>query len=391
MKKILIIIGGLSILLILLGVWLYMLLFNQPHQAGGDLFADFNLFGNQDSVPVPPPEPETDSQVNVNAGKLRQLTTRPVIGFTEVYSTTTNAHFVTYAEAGTGHLYQIDLQSGQEERISNTTIPNASQAVLSPDGNAAAMRSGFTANSSVVYGVRNDFGGLDNQPLAGSVIDMAFSNTGNLLYSELTASGLRAQQLDKVDQVVSTLFELPFRAVEILWSRDDTTPHYVYTKPNTKLRSYVYEVDNGQLMRKPIVGVGITASANANFIVYNQLLGTEHQGFAYDKEFGTQVSTPIIPIASKCAFASPTGSLMYCGYDITVYDYEFPDSWHKGLHNFSDRIWEVDVRAGFASQLVNPLEVAGREIDVTNMTVSENTRMLYFINKHNQTLWSYER
>lgn len=393
MNKLFIIIGAISILLILLGVWLYMLLFNQPSQDTNDLFANFNFFGDQADTPIPLPDPEqdTDPQVNVGASTLRQLTTRPVIGFTEVFATSTEPVYITYAEAGTGHLYQINMEDGEEERISNTTIPNASVAALSPDSEAVAIRSGFNVGSSVVYGTLNGSGGLDNRPLAVNVYDFTFANDGTLLYSESTATGLRARALTPASQTSITLFELPFRAAEIVWSRDDSSPHHVYTKPNTALRSHLYQVVNEQLIRQPITGTGITASANDNFIVYNQLFTTEHVGFVYDKVLNTRSEVPIVPVAEKCAFANTTSHLLYCGYDITIYDNNFPESWYKGTISLSDRIWEIDVRNGAATQLTNPLQVAGREIDIIDMTASADTPMLYFINKHDQTLWSYER
>ena len=393
MKKILLITIPLIVILILIGIWAYMLLYNEPGQTNTDIFSNFNFFGDQATTPIDRPEPETDNepQVNVGASPLRQLTTRPVIGFTEVFATTSQPHFVTYAEAGTGHIYQINMGSGEEVRISNTTIPNASHAVFSADGQAVAMRSGFNTNSEVIYGTLNNDGGLDNRTLSNGISNLSFTTDGNLLYSEVTASGLRARKLDATTQSISTVFELPFREVTIIWGREPNSSHHVYTKPSANLRSYLYRIDDDNPLRQPISGTGITASANENFIVYHELLSTEHIGFVYDKVLNTQVETPIVPIADKCAFSNSTSGLLYCGYDFTIYDYEFPDSWHKGTISFSDRIWEIDLRNGSAEQLSNPKQTTGREIDIIDMTASANTRMLYFINKNDQTLWSYER
>jgi len=392
MKKIIIISGASILLLVLSGIWVYMLLINEPDQ-NGSMFADFNFFAEQDTTPFEIPEPtdEAATRVNVGATQLRQLTTRPVIGFTEVFATTSVPYQVVYAEAGTGHLYQINMETGEEKRISNTTIPNASQAEIASDGKTVVMRSGFTANNNVILGTLNEVGGLDNQTLPFPIADMVFSTTGNLLYTEPTENGLRARQLQVTDQVTNTLFEIPFRDAEIIWSLDGVAPHYVYSKPSAKLQGYMYAIENNRLQRLPIAGPGITAVANARFVNYSQLFTTEHIGLTFNTSTRETTGTPIVTIPEKCAYQDSTSSILYCGHEIAIYDFEFPDSWYKGIKSFSDRLWAIDLEEGSAQQLANPVQISGREIDMTHMTASANTDMLYFINKHDNTLWSYER
>jgi hypothetical protein len=81
---------------------------------------------------------------------------------------------------------------------------------------------------------------------------------------------------------------------------------------------------------------------------------------------------------------------MYCGYELTDYSYNYPDDWYRGTRSFNDRIWQLNLTTGSASQLVSPEKETGRQIDITNMNTGLDGKMLYFTNKNDNTLWLYE-
>src|SRR3989344_796590 len=93
MNKKFFIIGGLAVILLLLGVWVYLLVYGAPATTD-DIFANLGTEGEvtEGDIVVPPAVIEESPVVNVDAGRLRQLTTGPVAGFREVQlSTTTTA------------------------------------------------------------------------------------------------------------------------------------------------------------------------------------------------------------------------------------------------------------------------------------------------------------
>ena len=69
---------------------------------------------------------------------------------------------------------------------------------------------------------------------------------------------------------------------------------------------------------------------------------------------------------------------------------EFPDNWYKGLISFSDKLYKIDLEKSLAAQLVSPEQETGRELDVIDMNISQEGKVLYFINKNDNTLWMYE-
>jgi hypothetical protein len=90
-------------------------------------------------------------------------------------------------------------------------------------------------------------------------------------------------------------------------------------------------------------------------------------------------------------FLDANSATLYCGYDLgSSYTYEFPDNWFRGDVAFNDRIWKIDLAKLTATQIVNPLAVAGQEIDIINMSINTIGTQLYFLNKHDNSLWTYE-
>ena len=139
-KQVFIIIGSV-IVLILLAVWVYLLFFGTADTAD-DVFANLGLNGEEDTtIVVAPIVEEEQPLVNMERPKLRQLTTKPVAGFNEVQHTASSTPVLYYAEMGTGHIYTINLQSGEEVRISGTTIAQANEALFSHDGATVAIAS----------------------------------------------------------------------------------------------------------------------------------------------------------------------------------------------------------------------------------------------------------
>lgn len=392
MKRSTIIITSSVVVIILLAVWVYLLLFNTPGEAG-ERFANFTLFGDREVAILPPEEelflPPPEPTVNVAASPLRQLTTRPVVGFVAIQQSSTTPEHVLYVEAGTGHIYRIDLESGEEIRVSNVTIPQASKAAFSPDASYVAIRSGFSNQNDVAFGSLDDTSTLSSQVLPGVIRDFAFSSRNELLFTEANQSNLTARALQPETRTTRTLFTVPFSAGTVQWSPDPSFAHHLYVSPASSLMGYFYTVQNGSIAREPIMSRGLMAIANSRFIAYNQLTERQHDSLFFDRVSREVSPSPIMTIPEKCTFTTATSSILYCGYQITEYFYTFPDDWHKGTRSFTDSIWEVDLETGSASQLINPLQVTGREIDIIHMTLAPNGDTLFFTNKNDRTLWMF--
>ena len=392
MKKTTFILLGIAAIVLLFIVWVYLLIYGTPAKVD-EFFTDFSLFGSSENIDVTPTTdtpPETAPVVDVIKDKLRQLTTRPVIGFHEFKIEEPEVRFMSYAEAGTGHIYQINLETGEETRLSNTTVPNAELAVFSPNGAYVVIRSGFGSGSDVILLELVPEGSGTIVPLTPPIVEFTFSDENELLYTETTRIGTEGKAMNLQTKISRALFTVPFQAVTMIWSTSSTTPHYAYPKAAARLYGYLYAIKNGTIVRLPASGGGLVAEVNSKYAAYTKLEGTEPASYLYDSTTQKTSPSPILIEPSKCVFSPLDLNTLYCGHELTTYSYDFPDDWYRGTRSFSDRIWQVDLGVKSATQIVSPPQVAGRDIDLINMNIASDAKMLYFMNKNDNTLWLYE-
>ena len=392
MKKTYLIIGGVTAILLLVAIWVYLLIYGTPKPVE-QFFTDFTFSGTSDNTLLEPLlPPETEAQVDVNDSQLRQLTTRPVIGMGEFTNGegVSKITYIRYAEAGTGHIFSINSITGEETRISNATIAGASRAVFSPNGQYAAIASGYTNQNTITLVTLKTDSTATTKLLSQKMIDFNFSANNELRYTEYSRSGQTGRTLNPETLVGSTLFTIPFQSATVVWSSEINTPNYVYPKTSSQLSGYLYSLQNGTIARKNISGTGLAVEINRDFYVTTSHIGNLPSSYVASVNNQKITSLPIIIEPSKCTFSKLETNILYCGHEQISFTNEFPDNWYKGLVSFSDKIWQINVEKGSATQLVNPENEAGRKVDIINMIIGNNDAVLYFMNKIDNTLWMYE-
>lgn len=392
MKQSTFIVLGALVILVLIGAWVYLLFFGTPKDAG-QIFTDLGLGGEEDSGVVVPPEPVVEEPVvNMDRPRLRQLTTKPVIGFTEVQATSTDPVVIYYAEAGTGHVYTIRLDSGEENRISNTTIAEASEASFSPDGNAVAVRAkNDTRTSSLTVGTFDTSAhNLKTIPFTPQVVDFKLQSSSTLLYTSRESSGLTAKEYDLTKGTASNLFTVPFFEARIAWGTSSRATHYVVPKPSYLLEGYLYRVMGGTMSRLPVAGYGLTSFSAGNFTLYTTTRDAEPKSSIYNHGTGETAPLSIAILPEKCTASAKQTDIVWCAHELKQIEFGFPDTWYRGEDSFKDSLWRIDPVLGGAELVVDTFTASGREIDITNLTVGQSETALYFINKNDNTLWMYE-
>lgn len=389
-KPIFLIIGGI-IVVVLLAVWAYLFMFGTPKSAE-DVFSDLGLQGSQDEGGFLPPivAEEEAPVVNMERPKLRQLTTKNVAGFREVSLSTTTPALVYYVEMGTGHIFSIDLESGEEKRVSGTTIPKTYQANFSPDGEYVAIASlGNSKSMDLVLGRLGTSSEMTMTNFSKSVQEFNIGDSDELLYTELEGNGLAASTYNLSSGRTTALFSVPFREATVEWGSVATSTHYVFPKATYALEGFLFEAKDGELSRLPLSGFGFLAKGNEDMIVYNQSIKQVVSSFVYDKEakVSRPLTAPVIP--EKCLLLAQ-GFEFVCPFENTVLPYEFPDEWYKGSLSFKDSLWLLNGENMTGELLVDTFAESGRELDIIDLAVPQAGGTLYFINKNDNTLWMYE-
>jgi hypothetical protein len=374
---------GIILIVILIAVWMFLLFASDEQKT--DIYNRFGISGSPEEGIF---EEVIDAIIPDVFQKqyLRQLTTKRVIGYTEV--ATASSTLVYFVEGGTGHVYTIDpMIEGSENRVSNVTIPMATQAVISADGAYIAIHSGNQTESALTILTRN--GQLyDTYNLEEPVRDFTISTNGDLLYTTTGGSGLSGNAFDIATKTTRPLFEIPFREATIVWGNTPKGPHYVYPKTSRYLEGYLYVVKDGEFSRLPASGFGLTATADGERILHSSLKNGAYTTSLLDEAKLTSLELPSPFIPEKCTFGSEK---IFCALsETTSMDYGFPDNWYRGETSFIDSIWEISNDTTWAALVVDTLKESGREIDATNLATGSTDALLYFINKNDHALWVYE-
>jgi hypothetical protein len=392
MKRSAFIIIGVVLVLVLIAIWIYVLFVGSPENGG--TFADFNFGDTSDPTYIPPEDDPVMDQpvVDVTAPeRLRQLTTDPTIGYQEVRMSTSSDTLVYYAEAGTGHVYSINLTTGEERRISGTTIPTSQAAAFTPDGRYVMIQSGQGANSSLEVA---ELDGSDTNPTFTTIDEQVVSFNGvvgdEFLYAVRTVNSTIGKRYNPETNTSEDLFTVPFREAIIVWAETVDGAHYVYPKATSRLEGFLFEVVDGQLERLPIDGYGLSAVGNDGYIVYSRLVDSEYKTFTYEKGTGLTTEASLVQIPEKCTVSIDSDSIL-CANTLTDYDRNMPDTWYMGEVGFTDGIWEVYPNTQSATLLIESFSETGRELDMMGLNLSPDEANLYFLNKNDRTLWLFER
>jgi len=393
MKKQVLVATGLFILVGVCALWIYLLVFGVPKDTN-DIFADFGfpVARNDGQAGDTLANQENSSTVAVsNAEKLSQLTLRPVAGWqTLTISSTTEA--VVYAEQGTGHIYEININTGAEERIDGTTVPGTKSTIFSPDGKTVVFISDTEGKNRVYVrsiNTSSEDAGYISTELPPNASNVSFSGTKTLNYTLADADGSAGYEYNLTNNSQTVIFNVPFKEIAVIWSSDGT---YLYNKPAPDLRGSLYKLNGNKL-------ASLTDSAY-NLVATKQDLGSI---FAYTKADifadklvgyalvnGEETELPLIVVPEKCTFSNKELYQMWCALPVkNDYERDSLTNWYKGTEKNEDLIWNYDIAGGSATLLDDLTEISGRNIDVDNITTNASEDKLYFRNKNDNTLWLY--
>ncbi len=391
-KKVLIIIGSIIITILLL-VWVYLLVFGTPKNVS-EVFTDFSKnSGEIETVEEAKDTPENQTTVDTTGSKLKQLTTKPIAGFNEITSTTTNSKFVYYAEMGTGHIYAINLNTGEEKRLSGTTVTGVNTAAISAKGDYVVLGNrGNDKSIMVTVGkISTSTNEIITKELSTTVDDLTITINGNdLLYTTKDVSSLSGHAYNFKTGTDKTIFTVPFHEAIIQWGKKAEDTHYLYPKPTYLLEGYLYQIKNGKMSRLPVSGHGLTALANEEIVAYTVSKNGERKNYVFDRK--TKTTSPLAPsiLPEKCIIAV-SGYKLICAWEGGVESpIESPDKWYQGVTKYKDSLWNIYGDDSTINLITDTLKDSGREIDIINLMIGNEDRAMYFINKNDNTLWMYE-
>lgn len=384
MKRALFIITGSSILVVIFLTWLYLLLFGTPAEVR-EVFTNFNLPGESTTpIPVAVNDEPPARQVNVS-GSLVQLTTRPVAGFIHISSTSTDDR-LRYAEQGTGHIYEINLSSGTETRISGTTVGQTVGAHFKESGEMVVLLAETAEKTTVgLYRIGSTASKVSDLP--DNSASFYFTGESSINYTLAEADKTTAYSMDWEDVSTDELWSVPLTDIRTIWTSGQT---FITNKTAPYLSGGVYGIVSGKLSQiiPPQPALSAIIDGSGRHILYSAFDREYNQVVSrtLDRQTGEAAIASMSAIPEKCVFMR---NEIWCAssFELTAGDREALSAWYRGEFVSSDSLWKQSLTASSAQHVESLSKTAGFDIDITNMTVFGDSEGFLFTNKTNNTLW----
>lgn len=401
-KKNILIISSLILGFVFVGLVVYLLSTNSTDTSNGGLsvFRKFLPFGGDTVVAndgennnTETPNQETPVNPENFNQPLRKLSSEPVAGAgtLDIKAGTV----VRYMEKATGHIYEVELFSPKNGRISNTTIPLIYDAIWGNKNNSLVARYLSSDDTQVesYYLTLNNSSSTENTlkgvALPKNIEDVS-SFGGNFFYLIQNTNS-------------STGYMSDFNGKnKIIWNSDikELTTQFVNskivalnTKPAQKIPGYLYFIDTTTGQNRRILGdiAGLTTLSDPlgeKVVLLSQNDSVRFMFYTIKTKAYVDLSPITFP--EKCVWSKKDTNIIYCAVPKDYIAGNSLISWYKGLISYSDDIWRYDVKNNIATIVEDLSKASSIDIDVIKPQLSENEQYLVFVNKKDDSLWSLD-
>jgi len=406
MSKKIIIITSVFLSLILLGLVGYYLL--SPNDSGTPNsvvsgFRSFFTFGGDDTSSTStttPVQNETDlkqaEELQLNfTQKLRKLSSESVSGAgTADFKAGTVVHYI---EKATGHIFEVELFSPKQIRISNTTIPVVIDGIWGNKNNSLIARYLKDDNKTVdTYSLtlKNLSTTTENTitgtPFPTNISDVSIFGT-NVFYLEQSETFSTGYISNFDGTKKKQVWNSPIKELNSQFVNDKTVA--LTTKPNPNLPGFLYLVDTGNGVVKNVLRniAGLSTLVNGDA---TQILYLTQESFillsVFNQKDKSSKNVDFTTFPEKCVWSNKDKSVVYCA---VPKEHLVPNSlinWYKGFISFSDDIHKYNTKDGTYSIVGELFKESAENIDVIKPILSENEQYIVFMNKKDNSLWSLD-
>lgn len=394
----------LSLLIVgIIGYYLYLKNVNSDNPTTSpNIFSGFFPFGGDDNnntdqnTDNTPTEETPTENSNDYVKKLRKITSEPVAG-AGILSIKAG-DVVRYIEKATGHIYEVELFSPRQGRISNTTIPQVYDSLFG-NGN----------NSLIARYLKDDDRTIETYSLNIKQTSTTTENTisGILISNKVTDVSVFGNSIfytEKLDtSSVGYIANFAITSKKQIWNSPikDILSQYpnaktvtITTKPDENSLGYLYFIDTGtgsfRKVLNDIYGLSTYTSPDASRVMYLNQGGGGVGLYVFDvKNEQTQNITPAT-FPEKCTWSKTDINIVYCAVPSDSLSSGSLNLWYKGLVQYEDTIWKYNLKDNTSNILFGFNSETSEIIDVIKPVLSEDENYILFINKRDDSLWSLD-
>lgn len=403
-KKTFIIIVSVILILLLVGlVGYYLIIQNSSGNPSGpgNIFKNFFPFGGGSSTTTPVVDqnnatttPETPTPIDFTK-KLRKISSEPVAGagVVDVKAGT----LVRHIEKATGHIYETELFSPNQIRISNTTIPMVYDAVWGNKNNSLITKYLEDDNQTIdTYGISikpvatSTENAISATKFPANISDIsAFGSSVFSLQQKIGSSAGYVSNFDGSKRV--TIWSSPIK--ELLSQYVNAKTVALTTKPDEGTPGFLFFVNTGNGTVTEVLSNVLGLSTLVNDLATQVLLLNEGNGpqmLVYDIKTKSYRSEAPVTFPEKCVWSKKDKTIVYCAVPQETLGVSSLTSWYRGFVSFTDSIWKYDTKNNISSMIENLSTDSNEQIDVIKPILSDNEKYLVFINKIDNSLWSLD-
>lgn len=332
-----------------------------------------------DELPEPPPD-DDEVIVGVPTQRLLQLTDFPIVSPT----LNKDQDRVQFYQKNGGDLLTSDFD-GAHEKISNITIVGIQEAVWSPKKDRAAV---FYLDNETLKAFLH-IGTSSVAVLPQNITSFSWSPTGNsLAYTTKKDNRLTLATADEATRDTRAIASTPLTDASIIWASANNIAFTTAPSGFAQGFSFLFSRTSGTFSKSigPLFGLSTLFSPDGSKIVTSSTPsgGRSTQISLFDKDGTFIKNLERATLAQKCTWAGNT--MLYCAsprfFERGVV---WPDDYLRGELNTQDKILVIDTEKNTSREIFNE-----HNFDISDLIVTTNEDYLFFVDRHDGTLWRLE-
>lgn len=329
--------------------------------------------------------------------KLLKLTDTPTAGF--IVFEKGSSTIVRYAEKGTGHIHDVNTDSLEKKRVSNTTIPKIHEAIFSDKGEQVLFRYLDEDTETIktysgkitLKATSTDEGAIIGAFLDENIEQIAVSPDKLKIFTLSKYGNSSIGTISLFDgSKKSQVFQSSFTEWLPQWAQDDLIS--LNTKPSASIFGFDYFITTKNPSLVKLIGkkYGLTTlvSPDGNRIIFSENTENGLSLSLFLRKTKNSYSFGLATLSEKCVWYQNNIDA-YCAVPESIprtID-GYPDSWYQGLVSFSDIVWKIDTESGATDQVINLRETSREQIDAISLQINKTGNKLVFLNKTDNSLW----
>jgi hypothetical protein len=371
-----------------------------PSSEGGVIFGSSTgsgSFGSGSSGATEITPPNDDDPESFP--RLRKLVNGPVAGAQPI-TRLNGSIIVRYVDGRQGDVYELDMRESEPIRLSSRKILGIHDALWSPDGRSVIIRyvdttAGF--DSVFAYSVLDVYQTSSTSSPDGTIfatgveeISMSpFSSRAAYLQGSFDQRYLFAQNLDTTNNTY--LYSPPMSEVQIQWVKDDLLALTTNASNNIDGFLYFLSPDANELDKMlSEQGLQTLVSPDGSSVLYSTHSRSKNALYLKDLSGGTTTNLALVSLPEKCTWSPVSREVIYCGVPRSFGSQPQPDAWYQGLTSFGDNIFVINTNTMTEGLVEDIYGNFGADIDIVDPSIDEGGVYLFFIDKKDRSLWSYQ-